>query len=330
MKSPNQTLIVLLSAVALTSLCLNGCSRSNPSPVGPGANQVEEEKGTQDRETEGEGKERKGEYVKLTPEQTKNAGIELEQAGPTTVRERLPLYGVIAPNAERVREVAARFSGAIRSVTKRVGDPVKQGETLAVVESNESLQTYAVTAPLAGVVTARNANPGEQAGDKALFTIADLSTVWVELSLFPRDLAKVRLGQSVRVESADTALTANGKLIYLAPFSSTGNQTLIARVLIDNADGKWPPGLYVTAEVTVATTAVPLAVSREAVQTMEEGSVIFVQKGDGFEVKAVRLGRGDADVVEVLAGVEAGDVYATKNSFILKADLGKGEVEDDD
>ena len=104
--------------------------------------------------------------------------------------------------AERVREMAARYPGAIRDVARKIGDAVRQGETLATVESNESLQTYAVVAPLAGVITARNANPGEQTGDKALFTVADLSTVWVELSMFPRDVGKVRPGQTVRVRSA--------------------------------------------------------------------------------------------------------------------------------
>jgi len=74
-----------------------------------------------------------------------------------------------------MRVVAARFPGAIRSVAKKIGDTVREGEALATVEANESLQTYAVTAPLSGVIIARNANPGEQTGDKTLFTVADLS-----------------------------------------------------------------------------------------------------------------------------------------------------------
>ena len=200
----------------------------------------------------------------MTAEQIANARIGIATAGPASVRERQPLYGVIAPNAERVRDVTARFPGVIRSVTKRVGDAVRQGETLATVESNESLQTYAVVAPLSGVITARNANPGENTGDKALFTVADLSTVWVELSLFPRDIAKVRVGQPVRVRGADNALSADGTVVYVAPFGSSTSQTLTARVLLDNAERRWPPGLYVTAELTLATTPVPLAVRGEA------------------------------------------------------------------
>jgi cobalt-zinc-cadmium efflux system membrane fusion protein len=269
-------------------------------------------------------------HVKLTPAQIQSAGIGTAQAGPATLRERLPLYGAIAPNAERVREVAARFPGAIRTVSKRVGDPVKQGEVLATVESNESLQTYNVVAPLAGVVTARNANPGEQTGDKSLFTVADLSTVWVDLSLFPRDIAKVHVGQTVRVKSSDANVVADGKVVYVAPFGTPSNQTLSARVLLDNREQKWPPGLYVTAEVTLGTTPVPLAISSQALQTLEERNVVFVQGEEGFEPRPVQLGRSDGDATEVLAGLNPGDRYATQNSFILKAELGKGEAEHED
>ncbi len=265
--------------------------------------------------------------IVLTPEQIESARIGLATAGPASVRERQPLYGVIAPNAERVRDVTARFPGAIRSVTKRVGDAVRQGETLATVESNESLQTYAVVAPLSGVITARNANPGENTGDKALFTVADLSTVWVELSLFPRDIAKVRSGQSVRVKGADSALNADGTVVYVAPFGSSNTQTLTARVLLDNADRRWPPGLYVTAELTLATTPVPLAVQSEALQTIEDRTVVFVRNEEGFEARPVQIGRTDGEIAEVISGLDADEEYATTNSFILKAELGKGAAE---
>lgn len=315
-------------AVALMLLFVSGCGGSDPSEGSTPAAQAENNK-RPDAEGEGGHEEGKSEHLKLTAEQIESANIGLAQAGPAEVRERLPLYGVITPNAERVREVGARFPGVIRSVTKRIGDRVRQGEALATIESNESLQTYSVVAPLSGVVTVRNANPGEQAGDRPLFTVADLSTVWVELSVFPRDLAKVRVGQTVRVKSADTGQSANGKVVYVAPFGTSSNQTLTARVLLENAQGNWPPGLYVTAEVTLTSATVPLAVSSSALQTWENRTVVFVKGEEGFEPRAVQLGRRDGDVAEVLAGLEPGETYATKNSFILKAELGKGEADED-
>jgi cobalt-zinc-cadmium efflux system membrane fusion protein len=145
--------------------------------------------------------------------------------------------------------------------------------------------------------------------------------------LFPRDVVKVRVGQDVRVKSPDTGLAAGGKVVYVAPFGQAANQTITARVLLDNPDRHWAPGLYVTAEVTLAETAVPLAIRNEAVQTLEERSVVFVQGEEGFEPRAVALGRSDGEFSEVLTGLQSGDTYAAANSFILKAELGKGSAE---
>lgn len=323
---PSATLWPLLAlAVLAISGCGNSASPSADSPAAP-ASEEKAEDGHAGEEKEHAGEEEEG-HVELTPEQIKNAGIVLAQAGPAAVHENLPLYGVVVPNAERVREVAGRFAGVILTVTKRVGDSVRQGEPLATIESNESLQTYSVVSPLNGMVTARNANPGEQAGDKSLFTVADLSTVWVELSVFPRDIAKVRVGQSVRVKSNDTGLSAEGRLVYVAPFGTSSNQTLTARVLVENPERKWPPGLYVTAAVSLSSTTVTVAVSNDALQTLEERTVVFVQHAEGFEPRAVKLGRSDDEIAEVVEGIAAGETYATKNSFILKAELGKGDAE---
>jgi cobalt-zinc-cadmium efflux system membrane fusion protein len=270
--------------------------------------------------------EDEGRHIELSAEQIAATGLELIEAGPAQIHETLSLYGTIVPNAERTREVAARFPGAVRSVARRIGDPVQRGETLATIEANESLQTYAVTAPLTGVVTARNTNPGEQTGDKPLFTVADLSTVWVELSLFPRDVGKVSVGQRVRVTNPDTGQSAQGKVIYVVPFGRAESQTLTARVLLDNPDRRWAPGLYVTAAVLLDESVVPLAVRKDALQTIEDRSVVFVQTDEGFAPRPVALGRSDGEHVAVVSGLEPGARYVAKNSFILKAELGKGEA----
>ena len=143
----------------------------------------------------------------------------------------------MTPNAERVPDITPGF-WVIRSVAKRVGDAVRQGEALATVESNESLQTYVLTAPLSGVVTARHANPGEQTGDRALFTVADLSTVWVEVALFPRDRARVQAGQSVRARSTDTA--QRGRQVVTSRPSAAPATRRSPLLLLDNAtaDGR--------------------------------------------------------------------------------------------
>lgn len=306
---------------AITALMLllvvEGCDRS--SGVTPSANTGVPNEATDHSE----------DRVLLTAEQLSTADIRLQPAGPARIRESLPLYGVVAPNAERMREVTARFPGPIRSVSRTVGDAVRQGETLASVESNESLQTYTIASPLGGVVTARNANVGEQAGEKPLFVVADLATVWVELSLFPRDASKVRVGQAAVVKSPDFDYTAQGQVTYVAPFGSSTNQTLTARVLLNNAERHWAPGLYVTAEVTLAEREVSVAVNRTAIQMLNDQPVVFVRTEGGFEARRVRLGKSDGALTEVLSGVRTGEIYAAENSYIIKAEALKRESAED-
>jgi len=264
--------------------------------------------------------------VRLTANQIEAAGIRVETAGPATLREQLPLPGVIVPNAERVRDVTARFDGVLRSVARRPGDRVRAGENLATVESNESLQTYAVTAPIAGIVTARDANPGEQTGGRVLFTVADLATVWVEFALFPRDSARVRAGQQVRVRATGAGPVGEGEVAWVAPVGSAASQTLTARVLLDNRSGGWVPGRHVTVEVLLGDADVPVAVRNEALQTLDGQPVVFVAGQEGFTPATVRTGRQDDGQTEILAGLAPGSRYVADGSFILKAELGKGEA----
>jgi len=267
------------------------------------------------------------ERIELTADQIKYAGISIELAGPAKLRETLPLYGQIVPNAEREHVMAARYPGTIRQVSKQVGDPVKQGDVLATVESNESLKTYPIIATLTGVLVQRQANVGEQTGDRTLFVIGDYSTVWVNLSVFPGDRAAIQTGQTVRITSTDATTTAEGTIIAVSPVGSATNQSTMATVLLDNADGRWVPGQFVHAQVVVSEREVPVAVLDKAIQVVDNTRVVFVAEGEFFEVRPVELGRGDGQFNEVLGGLRAGESYVSANSFVLKSELGKEGAE---
>lgn len=266
-------------------------------------------------------------HIELTQEQIKHSGITLASVASGTIREILPVYGVVATNAERVQSVQARFNGMIREVNKSMGDRVRKGETLLSVEANESLKTYAIVSALNGVITQRNANAGELTTDTPLLVVQDLSTVWVELSIFPRDVALVELGQRVRIVSLDSSQSAEGKIIYIAPLGQSANQAITARALIDNPNGIWKPGLFVNAQITRAEIAAPVVIRNEALQIVEDKPVVFVQSEEGFEPRVVTLGRSDGELSEVLAGLSVDEVYASKNSFTLKSELGKEGAE---
>jgi cobalt-zinc-cadmium efflux system membrane fusion protein len=256
------------------------------------------------------------------------AGIATATAGPGTIRDELVLYGAIAPDATRVRAVHARFPGVIRSVSRNVGDAVRAGEALATIESNESLQTYSATAPISGIVTARHAAPGEQTDADALFEIADFSSVWAQLDVFSRDRARLRAGLEVAI-GGDNGAAAVGSIGYLAPVGSRASQSVTARVVLDNADGRWTPGQFVEGRVTVGATPVALAVPVAALQRFRDFDVVFAQVGETYEVRMLTLGGRDASFVEVLDGLAPGTLYVTDNSYLIKADIEKAGASHD-
>ena len=258
----------------------------------------------------------------------RDAGIGTAVAGPGTIGDELVLYGAIAPDATRVRAVHARFPGLIRSVTRNVGDAVRAGDALATIESNESLQTYTVTAPIGGTVTARHAAPGEQTDADALFEIADFTSVWAELDVFSRDRARLATGLPV-VVTTDTGAEATGTIAYLAPVGNRASQSVTARVVLDNSDGRWTPGQFVEGRVTIGTTPVELAVPLSALQRFRDFDVVFAQVGETYEVRMLELGRRDTRFVEVLEGLSPGTVYVTENSYLIKADIEKAGASHD-
>ena len=267
--------------------------------------------------------------VTIAADSAEAAGIVMDIAGPRTIHDVLPLYGRIVTNPDAVRDVGARYAGMVKSVPKTVGDSVKAGETLARVESNDSLQVYSVTAPISGTITARMTHPGEQAGDAALFTISDLSQVWAELSVFPRDLARIDLGQSVRISQVDGAGSVTGKIARIAPSGSSADQALKVWAAFDSAAGGWTPGLYVNAEVRVGGADVPLAVRTTGLQAFRDFTVVFTRVEDTYEVRMLELGRSDGEYVEVLGGLKPGAPYVAENSYLIKADIEKSGASHD-
>lgn len=256
----------------------------------------------------------------ITAAAAEAAGVETAVAGPASIRDTVTLYGTVRANEERVYAVTARFGGIVREVRARVGDQVEEGDTLAIVENNDSLQRYAVQAPADGKILARSANAGDPA-DGTLFTLVDLSEVWVDFAAFPHERRRLAEGQTVRVGDADGVHAAATLLTYVAPVGSPASQSMLARTVLPNPEGHWAPGLLVTGEVTVSRREVPLAVQRDAMQAFRERTVVFAKFGNVYEVRMLDVGAGDEDHVEVLDGIKPGTEYVTANSYLIKADL---------
>ena len=341
--------------------------------------------------------------VQIDRATTEKLGIEVAVAGPGELEVTTELPGEVQVNGDRMAHVAPRVGGVVQEVHVSLGDSVRRGQLLAVLESREladakaaflaatermnlaeatyqreerlwkqkvsseqdyldarkgraegrielraaeqklralgvpqseldqlpgrhdaTFTEYKLTAPFDGTVIDRHITIGEtvSAGSPVL-TVADLGTVWIDLSVYQKDIGSVLKGQSVRVDT-----THGDEVIllidFVQPLVGEDTRTAMARVIAPNPDGIWHPGCFVTAKVTTSETEVRVLVPVSAVIRMEDGDeVVFVESLGGFEPRPVALGRRTREEVEVTSGLEPGERYVATGGFSLKAELGK-------
>lgn len=337
--------------------------------------------------------------VELSDEAVQTSAIKLERVGPAKMKTELELPGEVKLNADKLAHVVPRLAGVMRTVHKSLGDPVKQGEVIAVLESRDLAElrralaeasqqvefakraferedallnkgiasqvsyqekerdlkeaelqqrsarqqlsalgagagagstSLSLRAPFDGVVIAKNVAIGQAVkDDEALFTIADLSTLWVDVSVYARDLGVVKEGQAVTITAQGSELAATGVIGYVGALVGEATRSAMARVILPDAERRWRAGMFVTVQVVQEAYTAPVAVKREALQTFRDWDVVFVRAGNTFEARPLELGRTDGDWVEIVSGLAGGETYATANSFVIKADIGKSGASHD-
>jgi len=308
--------LVLLSCLAALAACDDG---AHTSSAGEADGHAHEEATASDAEAhEGEGR-----ALAFSPEDLEAFGVAFEAVGPGALDLGFEVPGEIQADPQRLSRVGARFPGVVVSVSGRVGDRVKAGDVLAVVES-EHLSRFELRSGIPGTVLEQRAAPGEVLErDRAAFVVADLREVWAVLALYPQDLTRVAPGQPVHVRAPE-GTEARATVDYVSPVADTHTRAGWARAVLDNEEGRWRPGLFVTATV-LEPVEVALRVPNEALQTVDGRPVAFVRSQGRVEARPLALGRRGLAHTEVLAGLEAGDTVATSSVFLLKAELEKGE-----
>ncbi len=183
---------------------------------------------------------------------------------------------------------------------------------------------YELRSAINGEVIQKHITAGEAVKkDDDIFVLADLAEVWVNIAVPAKDLNTIRLGQPIKVKSDNLGIEATGKLTYLGSIIDEKTRTVTGRVVISNTDRQWRPGMYVTIELLKESREVPLAVQANAVQSHNGWSVVFIKVGDIYEARPLELGESDGQWVEVLKGLQPGVEYVSKNSFVIKAEIGK-------
>lgn len=189
---------------------------------------------------------------------------------------------------------------------------------------------YQLTAPISGTIIERHLVRGEvikEDADEPTFVIADLSSVWVHLTVNTTHLDHIRPGQKVTIVVPNNPTPIAAAVDYVAPLIDEATRTATARVVLPNPERTLRPGLFVTATLASDSVTVPIAVPKSAIQIIEGQPTVFIHDKKGFMPAAVSLGASNRTHTEILSGLEVGASYVARGGFVLKSEMQKSELE---
>ena len=346
--------------------------------------------------------------IELGAAEAAEIGIEIATAGPGTIARTITLPGEIKLNGNRVVHIVPRIGGIVRDVRGGLGDRVKKGQVLAVIESREladatagylasrerlelaheihererdlreqqisseqeyldakqalseeriahraaeqkllalglslkalrgmpaeveaDLTRYEIRSPMNGEVIRKEISLGMALeANTEVFLVADLDTVWVDVSVYQKDLEHVREGQAVAIyHNSGEEPIAEGTIDYLGPVLEHETRTALARIILPNPGAGLRPGTFIKARIETGSDPSPVAVPRDALQTVNGETVLFVPTVHGFEARHVTAGRSTAALVEIVSGLEPGQSYVSTGAFELKSILVTGALD---
>lgn len=264
------------------------------------------------------------------------------------VRRGQPLAAVFSPDlvaAEQELLVSSRLSRTI-GASSVPGVPGNNTDLLAaakerlrlwdvsdaqineVLATGHPMRTVTLTAPASGFVIDKKVVQGQsiQAGEE-LYTIADLSDVWVEAQLREEDAGRVGIGATATLQfTSYPGRPFTGRVTYIDPMLGEQARTVKARITVPNSDGRIKPGMYATVILNSSTQSA-LTVPRSAVVQTGERALVFVDLGNGrLTAQTVRLGRTGGEYVEVLSGLTSGQRVVTSAQFLIDSESNLGEV----
>ena len=221
---------------------------------------------------------------------------------------------------ERTQAVNALFA---------LGYSREQVTQTAAIEGKD-FSIYELRAPLSGIVTQRHITIGEVVGLETAdvpFVVADLSSVWVNLTVYQRDLAQVRAGMPVTIQFSSGIPDAQGTVAFVSPALDETTRTATARVVLKNPHADWRPGLFVSGLIETGSETAAIVVPNSALTELDGETVVFVQADGGFEPRRVRQGRTTPKAVEIIDGLAEGERYAANNVLALKAETNRAALE---
>ncbi|HEX3018848.1 MAG TPA: efflux RND transporter periplasmic adaptor subunit [Chitinispirillaceae bacterium] len=249
------------------------------------------------------------------------AGITLAKVSKGKINKSINLSGEIGFDEERVVHITPRFAGIVKEAKYKVGEYVNSGDVLASIESNQSMTHYSIKAPMSGRIIQKHAVTGEHVSEQeSIYVLADLSKVWVNLALYPKDAEKIKVGQLAMISAVGSDIRSEGLIQYITPVMDTQTRKITARVVLVNRNDMWRPGLFVNANIAVDAGREELVIDKNAVQILNNKQVVFIQhEPNAFKPIEVVVGECDYKKIHVVSGLEDGMEYVNNGAFELKA-----------
>lgn len=315
--------ILLLSIIMLfASACNQEIDEHAGHDHGENEEHVEETKEVDEHAGHGHG-EIDAIEVTLSKKAMELAGFEFAKIKEGKIKTTIELSGEVAYNQDRLAHIVPRFPGIVKKVYKKLGDYVKIGEVLAEIESNESLSSYKTTSLIPGRIIEKNLTLGEfVSNETTIFKIADLSTVWIDLAVYTKDMHNVKKGQKVIIEAIGSKLITTGIISYIQPIFNEETRSFIARVKLSNKKNNWRPGMFVKAKLEIKSNKKLPLIPNTAIQTVNEKLCVFIKEGNGvFRLNNIMLGKSGNNYSHIKAGLKETDSFVTNGSFEIKAKL---------
>ncbi len=242
--------------------------------------------------------------------------------------QKLAAEDIIAQkDFERARDDAERARAAHRASTDKLR---LLGVTPAPLNANQDA-IYPVVSPLSGTVIDKHAVPGSLVGTEPLYTVADLTTVWLEADVFEKDLAQLIIGSTATVAvAAYPERKFEGRLTYVSPTMDAISRTVKARIEVPNVDGVLKPGMFASALLSSAEAPRALLLPAAAVTLFNNKPTVFVLTSRGFEPRSVEMTTRANGSVEIHHGLQPGENIAVSGAYTLKSRLLKSSLADDD
>jgi Cu(I)/Ag(I) efflux system membrane fusion protein/cobalt-zinc-cadmium efflux system membrane fusion protein len=223
-----------------------------------------------------------------------------------------------------IPEIAAGADRLLESSRKRLQYWDISAKQIAELErSGKALKTLVLQAPYGGVITRKNANEGMLAQKGVeLFTISDISSVWVYADIYEYELPWVKVGQTARIQLPYQHEPLSGKISTVYPYVETKTRTVKVRIDLKNPSFDLKPDMYVNVRIEAQSVMDVLAIPVEAVLNSGEKQTVFVALGEGkFEPRQVKLGiQGEEGYIQVIQGLLANESVVTSAQFMLDSE----------